>query len=87
MQNYPNPFNPDTNIFYQLATPQHISVAIYDLSGKNVRTIKKGLEWSGTHVTRWDGTDDVGHQVSSGAYFARLTSEAGSSTIRMILIR
>ena len=87
MQNYPNPFNPDTNIFYQLATPQHISVAIYDLSGKNVRTIKKGLEWSGSHVARWDGTDDVGHQVSSGAYFARLTSEAGSSTIRMILIR
>ncbi|MDP2886158.1 MAG: T9SS type A sorting domain-containing protein [Ignavibacteria bacterium] len=86
-QNYPNPFNPATNIFFELATPQHISLAIYNLSGRNVRTIKKGLEWSGSHVARWDGTDDVGHQVSSGAYFARLTSEAGSSTVRMILIR
>jgi hypothetical protein len=86
-QNYPNPFNPATNIFFELATPQHISLAIYDLSGRNVRTIQKGLEWSGSHVARWDGTNDVGHQVSSGAYFARLTSEAGSSTIRMILIR
>jgi hypothetical protein len=86
-QNFPNPFNPDTNIEYRMPAPGRVSLVVYDLSGKSVRNLKDGKSNAGNYSERWDGTDDHGLPVASGVYYARLTSDVGVASVKMILIR
>jgi len=62
-QNYPNPFNPSTNISYDVARPSHVQLAVYDLSGKLVRTLVDQAQSAGMHsvMFRADG-------LASGTY-------------------
>lgn len=86
-QNHPNPFNPRTNISYSLPEPGHVSLRIYDLRGLLVRTLVDEPRSAGEHVEVWRGQDQSGAAVSSGVYFARLVSEHGVLTRKMVLTR
>jgi hypothetical protein len=90
-QNYPNPFNPTTTIHFAMAQPGVIRLEIYDLAGRLVRTlIDNENKVSGQHLVIWDGRDDRGNLVGSGAYFCRLSSNGNGSfekTKKMILLR
>jgi hypothetical protein len=87
-QNFPNPFNPMTTIWYNLPEPSRVTLRIYDLSGRLVRTIKNGvMEDAGYRDVAWYGRDDYGRAVSSGAYFYRLTAGGYTETRRMTLVR
>ena len=86
-QNFPNPFNPETEILYQLSMRQDVTLAVYDLRGKRVRTLRRGIESPGSHKIRWDATDDQGLPVSSGVYVARLLSGPDVFTVKMMLLR
>ncbi|OGF98398.1 MAG: hypothetical protein A2Z86_05575 [Candidatus Glassbacteria bacterium GWA2_58_10] len=88
-QNYPNPFNPSTTVEYTL--PQgfsdKVSLKIYDLTGRLVRSLFEGQRQSGTYSQLWDGTDEHGRRAASGVYFYRLSAGAYSDTRKMILLK
>jgi len=89
-QNYPNPFNPSTTISYQIpedAGNVSFTLNVYDIRGRLVKTLAKGMKGSGFYSAFWDGSDSNGRQVSSGVYFYRFTSSKYSATRKMILLK
>ena len=68
--NYPNPFNPATSFSFTLPLDKRISVLIYDVTGRLVRTlINEETYVAGTHQVTWHGLSDSGNPVASGQYF------------------
>ena len=87
-QNTPNPFNPTTSIAFQVPEGgAQVSLQIYDVSGRLVRTLVKGYEPSGSRTVVWDGRDDAGQPVAGGIYFSRMTADEFSSTAKMIMLK
>ena len=87
-QNVPNPFNPVTTIAFDVPSGgAEMSLRIYDVSGRLVRTLVDGYELEGTRSVTWDGTNDQGESLASGIYFYRMTAPEYSETIKMILLK
>ncbi|MFQ5584811.1 MAG: FlgD immunoglobulin-like domain containing protein, partial [Calditrichia bacterium] len=87
-QNYPNPFNPVTIINYQLPIDNWVTLKVFDILGREVKTLLNEHKAVGTHTVQWDGTNDAGEPVGSGVYFYRFT--AGENFVRtnkMILMK
>ncbi|MGH7491988.1 MAG: right-handed parallel beta-helix repeat-containing protein [bacterium] len=78
-QNYPNPFNPQTEILYQVPEASHIILKIYDLLGKEVRTLVDKYHEAGYHRVLWDGRDHAGHKIASSVYIYRLLAEPSAA--------
>jgi hypothetical protein len=85
--NYPNPFNPETTISYEVKNSGPVTVDIYNILGKKVRTLVNENVTAGTHSVVWNGTDDNHANVSSGVYFYKLTSGDYNATRKMILMK
>ena len=90
-QNYPNPFNPTTTIQYNVADEGLVSLKVYDITGRLVKTLvdnqfKTPGNTAGYTVT-WNGLDDHGQKVSAGLYIYRLQSGTMSMTNKMILLK
>ena len=91
LPNYPNPFNPETWIPYQLSEAADVTLRIYAVNGKLVRTLALGQTPAGIYQSRsraayWDGRNNVGESVASGIYFYTLTAGDFTAT-RKLLIR
>jgi FlgD Ig-like domain len=87
-QNIPNPFNPTTTITYDVAAGgARVSIAVFDASGRLVRTLLDEHRPAGTQAVDWDGRDSSGRPVSSGVYFYRMTSGSFSESKRMVLLK
>jgi uncharacterized protein YegL len=88
-QNYPNPFNPSTTIRYTISgsTQGHVTLYVYDMLGRRVRTLVAEWKSAGSYVAVWDGTDDHGKPVASGSYVYRLTSGGNVASRIMVLTR
>ncbi|MCB0312439.1 MAG: hypothetical protein KDH84_04100, partial [Calditrichaeota bacterium] len=67
-QNYPNPFNPETNFGIRIADFGMVTLAVYDLQGRLVRTLLNAPRAAGAYEINWDGRNDAGQQLSSGTY-------------------
>ncbi|MBW7997548.1 MAG: T9SS type A sorting domain-containing protein [Candidatus Glassbacteria bacterium] len=90
LQNHPNPFNPSTTINYQIpddAGSVQFRLNVYDIRGRLIRTLDKGMKGAGTYSVFWDGTDNYGRQVSSGVYFYRFISSEYNVTRKMIMLK
>ena len=92
LSNYPNPFNPETWIPYQLAEAADVSVKIYDISGRLVRTISVGFKPIGYYLTQeraayWDGRNEIGESVSSGVYFFHFVAGDFSATQQIVILK
>ena len=92
LPNFPNPFNPETWIPYQLAEAAHVRICIYDVAGHLVRTLDLGTKLAGSYLSReraayWDGSNDIGEEVSSGVYFYTLEVGDYRTTRRMTVVR
>ena len=90
LANYPNPFNPETWIPYQLSEPAEVSVSIYSVDGKLVRTLELGQVPSGVYSDKeraayWDGRNAAGEPVASGVYFYTLRAGDFSATRKMVI--
>ncbi len=85
-QNLPNPFGTRTSIAFDLARPAHVSLRIFDVTGRVVRTLASGsvLE-AGRHDFDWDGRDDRGERLPTGLYFCRLDAGGVGETRRMVM--
>ncbi len=82
-QNYPNPFNPATLISYTLPYDGFVTLKVYDVLGREVKTLINGFQQAGIHTINFDASG-----LNSGVYFYKM--EAGnnfSSIKKMILIR
>ncbi|MCE1165769.1 MAG: T9SS type A sorting domain-containing protein [Bacteroidetes bacterium] len=86
-QNYPNPFNPSTKIDFSLPRAENISIKIYDMTGREIKSLVDMRMQPGKYSTEWLGTDGNGRQVSSGVYFYRLVAGGNVITKKMILIK
>ena len=87
-QNYPNPFNPETVIEYQVQQKVSIDLAVYNILGQRVRTLKKGFVQPGFHKVIWNGKNEDGQQLPNGIYFCKLiVSNGNSSAKKMILLK
>ncbi len=86
-QNAPNPFNPSTAIRYSLPQAGTVSLRIYDVRGRQVRSLVEGAQDAGDHVVVWDGRDDRGGHAASGAYVYRLQAGGSSQQRSMMLVR
>ena len=72
-QNYPNPFNQSTKIEFTLAHSGFVSLNMYDILGRKVKTLVGEELSSGYKSVLWDGRNDSGEEVVSGIYFYRIT--------------
>lgn len=86
-QNYPNPFNPVTTIQYSLAEKGHVSVVVYSVDGRKVKTLVDKIQESGSYEIKWHGRDDRGNGLSSGMYFIRYNTNGRMFTRKAILLR
>ncbi|MBN1825757.1 MAG: T9SS type A sorting domain-containing protein [Candidatus Eisenbacteria bacterium] len=86
-QNRPNPFNPVTTIQFSLQRPTDVALRIYDVSGREVRTLTKSNLQAGRYEAVWHGQNNAGQNVSSGVYFYRLEAGEYTATRKMVLIR
>lgn len=88
LESYPNPFNPQTTIAFELRSREAVSLGVFDLSGRLVKRLVEAEEYAkGSHEVQWNGRDDNGHRVPSGAYFYRLEAGQYSESRRMALIK
>ena len=81
-QNYPNPFNPTTAIGYQLSANGFTSLKIYDALGREVATLVNEAKEAGTYSVQFDGA-----KLSSGIYFAKLTSDRKTQMKKLLLLK
>jgi hypothetical protein len=86
-QNYPNPFNAHTDIRFTLANKSHVTLDIFDLLGRRVKTLVNGSYDAGIYTANWDGTDGNGDQISSGIYFYSIRVNDNSETHKMVLLK
>jgi hypothetical protein len=86
-QNYPNPFNPETRITYQLTSSGYTSLSIYDLLGREIKTLVNKDQSAGSYTVTWNGTDELGNKVPSGAYLYTLRTGIFVESKKMILMK
>ncbi|MBL7135844.1 MAG: CotH kinase family protein [Candidatus Marinimicrobia bacterium] len=87
LQNYPNPFNPITVIRYSLPEHSNINIIVYDVLGKQIRSLINRPQEAGYRSVVWDATDDFGKPVSAGVYLYRITAGDYSEIRKMVLIK
>lgn len=81
-QNYPNPFNPSTVIEYSVPSAGDVNLAVFDLLGREVRTLVSGPVTAGVHRVRFDARD-----LASGVYLYRLRAGDFVQTRKLTLVR
>jgi hypothetical protein len=86
--NVPNPFNSTTSIRYDVPTGGGVvTLRIYDVSGRLVRTLVDGPQPAGQKTATWNGRDNQGRSVASGVYFYRLQAPGYEKTLKMVLVQ
>jgi hypothetical protein len=86
-QNVPNPFNPTTTISIGLPSAASVTLSVFDVSGRLVRTLIDGSVPAGFQSFVWDGLNSRGQAVASGVYFYRMTTEGYTNTRKMLLMK
>ena len=86
-QNVPNPFNSSTEISFSLPADADVTLEVFDLNGKKVRTLADGRFSAGAHTIAWNGKDDSGKDVPGGVYFYKLSTDSATRTRRMVLVK
>jgi flagellar hook assembly protein FlgD len=90
-QNYPNPFSMSksnmTTITYRMADAGNATLKIYNLLGKEVRTLVNEMRPLGKSSIGWDGRDNAGRQVPAGIYVYKLTTNTQTLSRRMMITR
>jgi outer membrane protein assembly factor BamB len=83
----PNPFCSSTEIGLHLGAGADVSLKIYDVAGRLVRTLVSVRLPAGRHSVAWDGTDDKGEPLPSGLYFCRFTGPRTTMVGKLLLLR
>lgn len=81
-QNYPNPFNPSTIVEYEIPVRSFARLTVYDILGREVKTLVEGYKEPGSYRVILDGQN-----LASGVYFYRLVANRETLTKKMVLMR
>lgn len=81
-QNYPNPFNPETRINFAIPLDSRASLKIYDVAGKEIRTVFEENKQAGYYTVTFDAAG-----LTSGVYFYRLITGYSAETKKMLLLK
>ena len=85
--NYPNPFNPVTTFRYDLPDNSHVTIAIYDMLGRQVKSLINQTQDAGYRSVIWDATNDFGKPVSAGVYLYKIQAGDFIQTRKMVLLK
>ncbi len=85
--NYPNPFNPTTQIRYNLSEDAMVSITIYDIMGRSIRSLVNSKQTAGYRSIRWDGKNNLGEPVSAGMYIYTIQAGEFRQTKKMVLLK
>jgi len=85
--NRPNPFNPSTVISFTLPHSGPVDLAVYDITGRKLRTLVSGPLAAGSHTAAWNGRDEDGRPSAAGVYFAVLRAGKTTAALRMMLVK
>jgi hypothetical protein len=83
----PNPFSGSTTIDLYLPRPQRVMLAVYDVKGRRVSTIRSGMLGQGRHSLRWDGAGDSGRPAAQGVYFLKMETEGKVLTRKIVILK
>ena len=86
-QNYPNPFNPTTTLRYDLPETGHLTITIYDMLGRHIKTLINQTQDAGYRSVIWDATNDYGKPVSAGIYLYQIQAGEYMQTKKMVLLK
>jgi tetratricopeptide (TPR) repeat protein len=86
-QAFPNPFNPQTTISFDLPKDITVSLEIFDITGRKVRTLLNKPKEAGTHQVIWNGQDDHGNSVASGLYVYRIQAGNFVQSKKMLFMK
>ena len=86
-QNYPNPFNPSTQIRYDLPDNEFVSINIYDVKGRKIKSLINIYQEAGYRSITWDATNDLGQTVSAGMYIYTILAGEFRQTKKMVLLK
>jgi hypothetical protein len=84
---FPNPFAQQTTIAFALAKAGVANVGVYDVTGRQVRTLLDGVQPAGERLVQWDGRDDHGNAMGAGVYLVRLKSSGHMETRAVRLVK
>ena len=85
--NYPNPFNPSTKIYYRILKNEYVTINIYDLMGRNIKSLVNSNIDAGLNQVVWDATNNFGQPVAAGVYIYRIEAGEFRSSKKMILLK
>jgi subtilisin family serine protease len=83
----PNPTTGATTLSFSLARTGEVNLAVYDASGREVRTLLSGRREPGSYSVRWDGRDASGRPAASGVYFYRLSTPERTQVGKLVVLR
>ena len=86
-QNYPNPFNPITTLRYDLPEQSMVNIIIYDLLGRQVKSLVNQTQDAGFKSVIWNATNDYGKPVSAGVYLYQIQAGEFVQTKKMVLLK
>ena len=86
-QNYPNPFNPQTKIRYDLPENSMVNITVYDMLGREVKTLVNQVQNAGFKSIIWDATNDYGKAISAGIYLYLIQAGDYIHTQKMVLLK
>lgn len=84
---FPNPFGSGTTIHFELARSVDVRLTVFDVAGRQVRTLSNGRVPAGRHSVGWDGRDTGGQAVAGSVYFVRLTGNGVEQTEKVTVIK
>lgn len=84
---HPMPFTSETTVAFRLTQPADVSLGVFDVRGRLVRSLARGRHSAGLHRAVWDGRNDSGRRVESGVYYIRCTSPIGQMSRGVVLVR
>jgi aminopeptidase N len=82
-----NPFRESARLVYSLPSAGRVRLAVYDVSGRLVRELVDADAPAGVHEAVWPGVGRDGNGVASGIYFARLTTDAGTASEKLLFVK
>jgi hypothetical protein len=83
----PHPLRRPLELSFSLPRNGDVTLRLYDVTGRLVRTLVDGWTAAGAHAATWDGTDDQGHRLPSGFYLCRLRTDAGERSLKLLWVR
>jgi flagellar hook assembly protein FlgD len=86
-QAYPNPFNPTTTLKYEMGSAGPVSIDVFDVNGRKIRSLYNGIQIPGQHEIRWNAKDDRGRSMSSGVYLFKVNVNGKTHTAKTLLLK